>query len=755
MHHGGDCRWWWSPPAARPVRRTRGRGGQGGQHAVSYVGKRHPHLAAMTIPHGRYGGEDAPGADWIADYYRRQRMGAVGYPDDAAEAPTEIIPRLTDLAAGQPPAPGPAVRGGIGTLVPRLAPGVESLGEYQGSGLAEASYLVRHPGGQVVHVSRLLYLVLSGIDGRRTVSEIAARVTAAVGRTVSVGNIEYLLTHKLAPLGLLAVGEGAGAAAAAPRQASALLGLKLRRTLIREGGVQRLAGVFRPLFSPFVVALVLACLIASDAWLFGSGRIGPAFRYVLLHPLLLLVLGLSVLSMLFHECGHAAACRYGGARPGVIGMGFYVIWPAFFTNVTDAYRLGRAGRIRTDLGGVYFNAIFILPLTGAYLATRYAPLAGAVMLIHLEIIQQLMPSLRFDGYFILADLIGVPDLFRRIGPTLRSLVPGRPADPRVTGLRRSARALLTAWVLTIVPLLFLELGFIIVQGPSLARTFARSLHAQAHAAIAQFGQADIAAGLVTAISVVLLVLPVAGICYILLRLAWSLVGHTVVATRRRPALRVLAAAVAVLIAAGLAVRWGALPLPDRTAPHPAAAGNVTVQRPSPAPPARVTPARRPGRRAVVLEPVSAAGFDALEGLQRDPSDENTDEARYAIDGDPETAWHTQYYIGNPVFGGLKTGTGLILDMGRKVRLSSVTVTFGPTPGADVSIEVGNDDTLAAATLATFATVARADGIGGTHTFTVSRPATGRYVLIWLTRLPPLGSGRFGAEIFNIIVRGSA
>ena len=99
---------------------------------------------------------------------------------------------------------------------------------------------------------------------------------------------------------------------------------------------------------------------------------------MLLHPLLVfLVLGLSVASMLFHECGHAAACRYGGARPGVIGMGIYVIWPAFFTNVTDAYRLGRAGRIRTDLGGVYFNAIFVLLLTVTYLATGYAPLVAA------------------------------------------------------------------------------------------------------------------------------------------------------------------------------------------------------------------------------------------------------------------------------------------------------------------------------------------------------------------------------------------
>ena len=148
---------------------------------------------------------------------------------------------------------------------------------------------------------------------------------------------------------------------------------------------------------------------------------------MVIHPvLLLLVLGLTLLSTLFHECGHAAACRYGGARPGVIGMGVYVVWPAFFTNVTDAYRLGRAGRIRTDLGGVYFNAIFSAGLAAVYLATGYQPVLAAVLLVHVEMVQQLLPSLRFDGYFILADLIGVPDLFRRIGPVAAQPDPGPP-----------------------------------------------------------------------------------------------------------------------------------------------------------------------------------------------------------------------------------------------------------------------------------------------------------------------------------------
>ena len=73
--------------------------------------------------------------------------------------------------------------------------------------------------------------------------------------------------------------------------------------------------------------------------------------------LLLLITGLVVLSAGFHELGHAAACRYGGATPGGIGVGLYLVWPAFYTDVTDAYRLPRRDRLRVDLGGLYFNAL--------------------------------------------------------------------------------------------------------------------------------------------------------------------------------------------------------------------------------------------------------------------------------------------------------------------------------------------------------------------------------------------------------------
>ena len=729
-------------------------------------GPRQP-LSGAPDPDGPVS-EPEPG--WISDYFRRLHRAAA-VPADAvgdrellylrtwAAGPVVARPALPP-AGGRTAAttdqPGPNE---VESVVPRLAAGVEPIGEYQGSGLAQPTYLVRNAGGQVVHLSRLLYLVVNAVDGRRPVSQVAAQVTAGFGRPVSAANIEYLLANKLAPLGLLAVTDPA-AAAGPPGKDAALLTLKLRRTIVPEAGVQFLARLFRPLFRPVVVALVLAALIASDAWLFGSGRVGTASRYVLLHPLLLLlVLGLSVASMLFHECGHAAACRYGGARPGVIGMGIYLIWPAFFTNVTDAYRLGRAGRIRTDLGGVYFNAIFVLPLTAAYLATGYAPLASAVVLIHLEIVQQLLPSLRFDGYFILADLIGLPDLFRRIGPTLRSLVPGRSADPGLHELKRSARVWLTIWVLVVVPMLVLQLGWVVLNGPGLARTFARSLLVQLRALATEFGHADIAAGLLTVISAILLVLPTAGLAYILLRTGQGTFRQVLAGTRRRPVLRLAAVTVTLLAAAGLAAHWGILPPKiGRAAP----AGHLTSERPAPAPsptgrsttgrPTTGRPATRPP--AVVLKPVSAAGFDVLESPEQDPGNEESALAPLAIDGNPATAWHTQYYLANPVFGGLKQGSGLILDMGRAVRVRSVTVTFGPAPGADVSIEVGNRDTLTPATLAAFRTVARAHDIGGTHTFHAARVTRDRYVLIWFTKLPPAGAGRFAAQIFTVVVRGS-
>ncbi len=189
---------------------------------------------------------------------------------------------------------------------------------------------------------------------------------------------------------------------------------------------------------------------------------------------LLLVAGLTVVSALFHECGHAAGCRYGGARPGRIGAGIYLVWPAFFTNVTDSYRLSRAGRLRTDLGGIYFNLIFMLVLAALYVATSAEILLLVIAITHLEMLEQLLPFVRFDGYFILSDLVGVPDLFARVAPVLRSSLSRWRGDPRATGLRRGARIVITVWVLCVIPLLALIMGYLMLHLPEVNRALWQS-----------------------------------------------------------------------------------------------------------------------------------------------------------------------------------------------------------------------------------------------------------------------------------------
>ena len=153
--------------------------------------------------------------------------------------------------------------------------------------------------------------------------------------------------------------------------------------------------------------------------------------------LLLLVVAVTVLSAGFHEFGHAAAARYGGATPGAMGVGLYLVWPAFYTDVTDSYRLGRAGRVRTDLGGLYFNAIVAVGITGMWWATGYDALLLVVATQILQMVRQLTPLVRFDGYHVLADLTGVPDLFQRIKPDAAGrCCPWRWRDPEA---RRSSR----------------------------------------------------------------------------------------------------------------------------------------------------------------------------------------------------------------------------------------------------------------------------------------------------------------------------
>jgi putative peptide zinc metalloprotease protein len=404
---------------------------------------------------------------------------------------------------------------------PRLADGVELLGEYKDSGYTNPPSLVRRADGQVIQLSKLLYLVARGMDGRRGPVGIADQISDDLGRALSPGQVCYLIVAKLAPLGIVA-GQRAPrgqAADAPPPAAPSLLALRARGTLLPARAANAVGSALRPLFRWPVIAAVIAAVAATDCWVFFVHGLGGAFGQLLNNPVdLLLVALLTIASAAFHECGHAAACRYGGARSGRIGFGIYLVWPSFFTDVTDSYRLGRAGRLRTDLGGVYFNLIFILLLAGLYEATSAQLLLLVIALGHLEMLEQLLPFARFDGYFILSDLVGVPDLFARVVPLLRG---GKAGDRRHSRgeLRRQAQTIATCWVLCVVPLLGLALGYMLLHLPAANRALWLSSRHSAGQVFAAFSGHQYIAAAAAAIGAGLALLSIAGSLYLMTGLA--------------------------------------------------------------------------------------------------------------------------------------------------------------------------------------------------------------------------------------------
>lgn len=429
------------------------------------------------------------------------------------------------------------------TAEPALAPypadarwcragGIRELGQAQGSGLREPTYLLRRSDGQVLQVSELLRLVVREVSAERDETQVAAAVSEACGRELTIDGLRRLITHKLAPMGLVEDLAAPQRQANVPR-ANPLLSLRFRRTLLPARAVQGCARVMAPLFRPGVVLAATVAAVVMDVVLIRTGSLSQALDQAFATPgYLLALLGILVLGALVHELGHAAACTYGGAQPGVVGVGVYLVFPAFFTNVTDSYRLDRAGRVRTDLGGLYLNVWCLLALGSVSLASNQGLFLLAVLLMHVEMLQQLIPTVRFDGYFLLSDLAGVPDLFARVRPVLRSLLPGRAVDPQVHELRPVARRIVIGWVLVIVPLLALAFGLLLYSLPNLVRRTAAAIADQATAA---WHAHDIALALLSILSILLLVVPMLGIAALL----WQIVVRTVPPLRSRRAARLV------------------------------------------------------------------------------------------------------------------------------------------------------------------------------------------------------------------------
>lgn len=564
----------------------------------------------------------------MAQTQQQTEHGSNGHaPPAAPAAPSKGAAPAPNGAA----APSPA--GAAKTISvperPRLAPGVKLAGQMKESAFKDPPWLIEREGAGYVQVTEPLYRIAEQCDGQRTIEEIASAVSQATGEPLGADSVQRLILGQLIARGLVETADGQVLPA---QQARSLLALNLRMKMISPEMVAPFTSVLRVLYWPPILLVLLVVAALAEGWLYYVHGVAGSVHDALYAPGLgLAVLGIMVLAAGLHELGHAAALHYGGGRIKSMGAGLYLVYPAFYTDVSDNYRLSRWSRLRTDFGGFYFNLLTAVGLMALYAATGGEFLLLVVVLINLEIVRQLLPLVRLDGYWILADLTGIPDFFSQMGAFWRSLVPGLGQGAGQKGrelpeLKWWGKLVFVVYTLVTVPLLALLL-FLMVKGVprTLATVWDSSL--KQGAAFSQAQQSGDGLAMVAAVGqVAALALPTLALLFALFSMARALARQVWNWSKPTPARRVMGGLGTVAAALALYLVWTPqVPVTNARGPLLNAAGafqpiapnergalgdvlsNVVATVPARATPAATPPAAATSRAAGTAAATSPAG----------------------------------------------------------------------------------------------------------------------------------------------------
>ncbi len=353
---------------------------------------------------------------------------------------------------------------------------------FDSSGLDER-LLVRLPRGRHLQLSRPVYELLLLLDGERSSEDVSAALSEKLGRGFTPEQINHLVEKFLLPHGLLAVEDENSAATS---QKNEPFWLKL--PLIQPRVLRPITGLTQYLFTRpalGVTGLLSGLALARFLLLDAAGDLAAA-RGVLSGYDYALIYLLIIASMLWHELGHASACRRYGCAPGAIGVAMYLTFPVFYSRVTEVWSLPRRQRAVVDAGGMYFQLILIDLLALSTLVVPDPPwrVIGTVVIVTVlsMIVVGLNPFLKYDGYWLLADLTGIANLRHRENEFRKHLLqsawaglrrrPGPAMPPELANVPTSRRVLLalytvisTAFFLYFGYLLLLAAGILVLSLP--------------------------------------------------------------------------------------------------------------------------------------------------------------------------------------------------------------------------------------------------------------------------------------------------
>ncbi|MCL9807365.1 hypothetical protein NAT51_17695 [Flavobacterium amniphilum] len=116
--------------------------------------------------------------------------------------------------------------------------------------------------------------------------------------------------------------------------------------------------------------------------------------------------------LLLHEMGHFLAAKKYDTNVREIGLGWYIFLPVFYIDLNEVWKLSSKKRIIINLSGIYMQLVCgILLLLLSLFVNQYSNVFMAAFFMNFSIvILNLNPFLKFDGYWVLSDLLEGKDL---------------------------------------------------------------------------------------------------------------------------------------------------------------------------------------------------------------------------------------------------------------------------------------------------------------------------------------------------------
>lgn len=288
-------------------------------------------------------------------------------------------------------------------MIPAIRKDIE-IHPFDTSSIPQKYLLITHDKKQF-EISKDIYCLIELMDGKRNLHEIAEQFSLVTQRELNTQEIDQIISHYLGKNNLLLYDRYES------KKRKSILYFKI--PLFSNTKISVITKYLQYLFNKQILMfnfLAITIFLIYYFIFFNSPQITlVSFSFLDLIAIYLFLF----LTTFFHEIGHASACQYLGAKNGDIGIGLYLYFPVLYTDVTDAWRLKRWQRAIIDIGGVYFQILTIPILFLLFTSTNNIIFVKLIYSLLFSVLSTLNPFFRFDGYWLVSDITGIPNLRER------------------------------------------------------------------------------------------------------------------------------------------------------------------------------------------------------------------------------------------------------------------------------------------------------------------------------------------------------